>query len=114
MAAVFESIGTPPPPPIKTISLDDFLEKAKEEQCHIEKNRTKGLFIGGDMNEVTYPHVHVWLDGQIALSVGTSTNTKIGKDDEIDIDALKAACDRFRLPACHLNNVIRWVLCSAS
>jgi hypothetical protein len=101
--------------PSKTISLEDFADQAKEEGCIIVNN-DKGTFIGepGTSTGLAYPHVHVWTNGTIALSVGASKNQKIGKNEVIDISELNFAYGRFSVPTGKLNNTIRWVLSSAS
>ncbi len=103
--------------PDTTIDLEDFIAQAKDEYlCEVSKNG-KGRFIGAT-GASTYPHIHEWTNGTIALSVGKSTNTKIGKDGVIDIEALKAAADRFQIYSVSktnkLTDVIRWVLSAAS
>jgi hypothetical protein len=58
--------------------------------------------------------VHVWENGQIALSVGSRVNKKIGNDEEIDIEDLRFAFNRFTLADSPLKETIQWVLSSAS
>ena len=100
--------------PDRAISLEDFIERAKEEGCIVVENN-KGVFIGepGTTTGLSYPHIHVWLDGNIALSVAAGRNTKVGKDESILVDELCFASMRFALGAGHLANTIRWVLASA-
>jgi|GEM_PF-7015580 len=101
--------------PDKSISLDDFIAKAQDEGCVITKSK-KETFIGDPPSATNYPHVHVWLDGTIALSVGKSKNQKIGRDEVIEIDALASAFSRFgkNMSDGPLKKTIQWVLASAS
>lgn len=95
------------------ISLEDFIDKAKEEGCDVVKNG-KDYFIGS-WPATNYPHIHVWRDGTIALSAGSSQNGKIGKDDEIDIDELIYQYDRYgRNLTGGLEETISWVMRSDS
>ncbi|MEL7467058.1 MAG: hypothetical protein AAFN27_01305 [Pseudomonadota bacterium] len=71
------------------------------------------LFIGKD-GAAAYPHIHVWNDGNIALSVGGSTNQKIGKGGVISLELLAQARERYKLPAGPLDNFFRWVFSAAS
>lgn len=98
--------------PATEISLKDFQKKAIEEGCAVSKNQ-KGEFIG-EQGANNYPHIHVWQDGTIALSVGQTKNQKIGKDEVINIADLTFAYERFTVPDGSLKKTIEWVMSSAS
>ena len=96
-----------------SISLKDFEDAAKENGCTVEKSG-KEKFIGPN-GASTYPHIHVWRDGTIALSMANARNTKIGDNEEIDIEKLGIANDRCGwVLHCGLKETIDWVLRSAS
>jgi hypothetical protein len=101
--------------PDKEISLEDFQEKAEAEGCVVIKN-AKQIYIGepGTTTGLAYPHIHVWKDGTIALSIASGINTKVGKNGVISINDLSVAAGRYTLPAGRLRNTIGWVLASAS
>lgn len=95
------------------ISLADFISKAEEEDCEVVKSG-KGSLIG-NFPATNYPHIHVWDNGTIALSAGSSRNEKIGKDEEIDIDKLSEAFQRYgRNVVGGLEETISWVIRSDS
>lgn len=95
------------------ISLEDFIDKAKEEDCEVVK-QGKDSYIG-NWPATNYPHIHVWKDGTIALSAGSSQNGKIGKDDEIDIDELIFQYDRYgRNLSGGLKETLDWIMASDS
>jgi hypothetical protein len=100
--------------PVDTkISLRDFEDAAKENGCTVAKSG-KEKFIGAN-GASTYPHIHVWRDGTIALSMASARNTKIGENEEINIDDLSFANDRCGwVLQCSLKETIDWVLRSAS
>jgi hypothetical protein len=62
---------------------------------------------------LTYPHLHVWADGTIALSIRHGVNTKVGKDEEINIDALIDANRRFK-PGGKVGELVARICASAS
>ncbi|MBV8972625.1 MAG: hypothetical protein JO290_10075 [Sphingomonadaceae bacterium] len=101
--------------PDTTIDLDDFIEKATDEQCFV-LNQNHQTYVGdpGTTTGLAYPHLHVWRNGTIALSVASGRNTKVGKNGVINISDLSEAALRFNLPAGPLRNTIGWVLASAS
>lgn len=101
--------------PETEISLDDFTEKAKEEGC-VAFTNDKQFYVGepGTSTGLAYPHIHVWRNGTIALSVASGVNPKVGKNGVISIKALHEAAGRYALPAGRLRNTIGWVLASAS
>jgi hypothetical protein len=96
-----------------TISLKDFADAATENGCSVQKSG-KEKFIGPNGAD-TYPHIHVWRDGTIALSMASARNTKIGDNEEIDIQKLNEAHERCNwVQHCGLKETIEWVLRSAS
>lgn len=101
--------------PETTIGLEDFMEKATEEGCVIIK-KDKQIYIGeaNSRTGLTYPHIHVWRDGNIALSTSSSINDKIGKDETIEISKLHDASTRRGVSAGSIRNTIGWILASAS
>jgi hypothetical protein len=110
-----DPVGTMTAKPATTISLADFIEKADKEGCNVFTNEL-GTFIGepGSKKSLTYPHIHVWKNGNIALSIAKSINTKVGKNESIDIQDLYEASQRFAIGAGRLRNTIGWVFASAS
>lgn len=103
------------PPPETSISLSDFEAHATNNGCLVA---TPGgeKFIGDPPSATNYPHVHVWRDDTIALSIASGVNQKIGKDDVILIAELQFAFSRYgaRMPNGPLKETIKWVLASAS
>ncbi len=98
------------PPPTTHISLEDFVSHAEGEGC-VSTSRDSGDFVGAPGGG--YPHIHVWTNGKIALSVGHNRNYKIGEGGSIDIVKLGEELAR-GVPAGGLLNTIQWVLASAS
>ena len=101
--------------PDTTISLGDFVDKAGEEGCIIIKKK-KEMFIGepGSSTGLAYPHIHIWIDGTIALSISSTKNIKVGNNESIDITLLYGALERYKIGAGRLRNTIGWVFASAS
>ncbi|MGD1923836.1 MAG: hypothetical protein ACFB03_06545 [Paracoccaceae bacterium] len=125
-----ESVTSPKPDTTYTLDdvdyyIKDILELYSDKEdaeelpkfCLIAQKGTGSFkghkFIGKD-GAATYPHIHVWKDGNIALSVGSSTNQKIGKDGVISLELLAQARERYKLPSGPLDNFFRWVFCGAS
>jgi hypothetical protein len=97
-----------------TISIADFAAEATGTYGCVDHTTPNGRFIGRNGSR-SYPHIHVWVRGTIALSVGRRKNTKIGERGEINIDALREAFLRYNLTlGCGLQQTIEWVLASAS
>ncbi|GHC63220.1 hypothetical protein [Ulvibacter litoralis] len=95
------------------VSLEDFIAKAKENGCEIEK-KGKEYFIG-NFPATNYPHIHIWKKGTIALSAGSRQNGKIGEDDEIDLEELSFQVDRYgRNLTGGLEETIEWAIDSDS
>lgn len=98
--------------PSATIDWADLRAKAEEEGCQFQSNGL-GDFLG-PTGATSYPHLHVWANGDIALSWAHGRNTRVGRNGVVDIAALGAAADRARLGAGPLKSAIQWVMASAS
>ncbi|HVI00067.1 MAG TPA: hypothetical protein VM869_15225 [Enhygromyxa sp.] len=100
--------------PIDThISLEDFASAAKDNGCTVEDNDL-GTFIGAS-GARNYPHIHVWRNGTIALSMGHNKNVRVGRLGDITISELGDAHERcVWVEHCALKETIEWVLRSAS
>lgn len=98
--------------PSATIDWADLRAKAEEEGCQFQSN-AHGDFLG-PTGATTYPHLHVWANGDIALSWAHGRNTRVGRYEVIDVVALGAAADRAGLGAGPLKSAIQWVMASAS
>lgn len=100
--------------PSVSVELNDVIEIAHENGCEIDKGKKQERFIGNH-GARNYPHIHVWENGDIALSAGKGINTRIGRDGTINIDSLIAATERYGL---HLDgglkNTIDFVLSASN
>lgn len=102
--------------PDSSISLGDFTKKAKEEGCVVLSGGGH-TYIGerkAGGPGLKYPHIHVWVNGTIALSFAHNKNTRIGLNGEIDIKALNEAFLEHTVEPGSIRNTIGWVLASAS
>jgi hypothetical protein len=88
-----------------------FKEQMCKDGCSHQKGKKGEEFWGGD-NPTAYPHIHLWSDGTVALSVSQNTNPKVGDDEEIDLGALDFASSRVKdwSPALPLQAAIDHVL----
>ena len=77
------------------ITWDAFVEQLEKDGCSKQGNRKKGMFLGGD-DPTAYPHIHLWDNETVALSLSHNTNPKIGDDDNIDLEKLYFAYDRVK------------------
>jgi hypothetical protein len=100
------------PPPDTEIDWDDLVSWAEEEGCRIQNDRVRGTFLGPD-GAGTYPHFHVWRNGNIALSTALNVNDVVGREGVVQIDALSAALER-RNPQGAIRSVIQRILSAAS
>lgn len=97
--------------PPTEIDLEDLWNKVIEEGGE-DRSSDAGKFVGAPGGG--YPHIHVWRNGSIAISVAKNKNDVIGRNGKVDIALLKAALARRDYSPGPLRSAVEWVLASAS
>jgi hypothetical protein len=74
------------------IYYDDFLKTAKTKGCNVNSDFVWDKERRG---KLLYPHIHIWSNGNMALSAGKgpANNVVFGRDEEITTENLTALLD---------------------
>lgn len=98
--------------PDTQIAWPDLVSWAEDAGCIVQDVRQQGTFLGPN-GANTYPHFHVWINGNIALSFAHNNNVVVGRNGNVDIATLGTVLERRNLDG-PIKAVIQKILSSAS